>query len=544
LPGLYGGSSDASALAVWVDASNDQRLDFLLAGQTSVTNGNDKGYADIWQGGGDGTFLSGGPPRMPTMAPAADWGDADGDGRLDLLILGPRLLEPGDPGPQYVSQFWRSGSGWFNQSPIPGLPIAGNPQPAVAWGDYDNDGRLDFIWGGAALEGDTNYVGNVSQIWHSEGNGDFSNVTETAVVGLPGVSAGASAAWGDYDNDGKLDFLLSGVTNGIFSLIWHNNGDGTFSDLSATLAPTMPEVIYGALAWGDYDNDGWRDILFSGQTVNGPRVQVWRNTGSGFTNINAGITRAGKAAWGDYDNDGRLDIVLTGHTGSAPATEIWRNTLTAGNNPPTTPTGLQAAVTGSVVTLSWNASTDDHTPSATLSYNLRIGTSPGAGDVMAPMALSSGQLTVPRMGNMQFDVSRGFRARFGATYYWSVQAVDGAYAGSPFAPEQSFTLTATVNRPGDIDGDGIVDQTELTTVVSNYWQTSPPAMESVVSPSNTVFQFGLTNLSSINVHVLASTNVAAPLMDWIDIGPATLRYQFTDPDATNHPQRFYQLIWP
>jgi hypothetical protein len=69
-------------------------------------------------------------------------------------------------------------------------------------------------------------------------------------------------------------------------------------------------------------------------------------------------------------------------------------------------------------------------------------------------------------------------------------------------------------------------------------------MQSVVSPGNTLFRFNLENLSSLNFHVLASTNVALPLMNWTDIGAARLRYEFTDPDATNYPARFYQLVWP
>jgi len=532
LPGI------SNPTATWVDVNNDQRLDFLFAGSSRVGSPDVVTHADIWLGTADGTFVrAGGPPGMPTGQPAAAWGDADGDGRLDFLIAG------GTPTTQsgFTTEFWRNAGFYFAQSLIPGLPVFGIV-PGMAWGDYDNDGRLDFLIAGSAIVGGSGVT--VSQIWHNEGDGAFSNVTATAAAGLPGTFDGASLAWGDYDNDGHLDFVLSFSTNSSFSQIWHNNGNGTFSNLTATLAPTLPRVRYGAVGWGDYDNDGWLDLLLSGDTANGSRVQVWRNTGSGFTNINAGITRAEKAAWGDYDNDGRLDIVLTGETGTGPTTEIWRNTSAAGNTPPSTPTGLQANISGAIATVSWNASTDDHTPSASLSYNLRVGTAPGAWDVMAPMALPSGQLTVPGMGNVQLARSRPFRAYFGGTYYWSVQAVDGAFAGSPFAPEQSFTVTATLAKAGDIDGNGIVDQTEFSSVVSNYWQTAPPNIESVVAPGNTVFQFGLMNLDSLNFHVLASTNVAAPLMDWTDIGPATLRYQFTDFNATNYPQRFYRLAWP
>lgn len=532
LPGV------SNPTVTWADANNDQRLDFLLAGVN--TTGNTEAHADIWLGTAEGTFVrAGGPPGMPDEYGVADWGDADGDGRLDFLIAGQESPPISPTG--LTIQFWRNAGFYFAQSPIPGLPVFGIT-PGMAWGDYDNDGRLDLLIAGIGIFGASGEY--VSQIWHNEGDGAFSNVTATAAAGLPGARQFACLAWGDYDNDGNLDFVLSAPTNSSFSQIWHNNGDGTFSNLTATLAPSLVRVGPGAVAWGDYDNDGWLDLLFSGETANGLRVQVWRNTGSGFTNIAAGITGAQRAAWGDYDNDGRLDIVLTGGTGGSGNTEIWRNTLTTPNAPPSNPTGLQASISGSVVTLSWNTSTDDHTPSASLSYNLRIGTSPGSWNVMAPTALADGKLTVPRMGNVQLVRSRPFRARFGGTYYWTVQAVDGAFAGSPFATEQSFTLAATLAKAGDIDGNGIVDQTEFSTVVSNYWQTAPPVMQSVISPSNTGFQFGVANLDSLNFHVLATTNVAEPLVNWQDVGPATLRYQLTDPDATNYPARFYQLVWP
>ncbi len=117
--------------------------------------------------------------------------------------------------------------------------------------------------------------------------------------------------------------------------------------------------------------------------------------------------------------------------------------------------------------------------------------------------------------------------RFAQTCRWSVQAVDAAFAGSPFSSEQLFTpalaLATTNSIPvsGDVNGDSLVDQGEFNTVLNNYWQTSTPAMQSVISPSNT------------NFHVLATTNVALPLMNWQDIGPDTLNYEFSDPGATN-----------
>src|SRR5437667_130895 len=99
----------------------------------------------------------------------------------------------------------------------------------------------------------------------------FTNIN----AGLPGM-AESSAAWADYDNDGRLDILLAGASS---AQVWRNTTGG-FANINAGL----PNVQYGAAVWGDYDNDGRQDILLTGFS-SGEISQVWRNTGSGFTNI-------------------------------------------------------------------------------------------------------------------------------------------------------------------------------------------------------------------------------------------------------------------
>ena len=111
-------------------------------------------------------------------------------------------------------------------------------------------------------------------------------------AGLPGVF-GSSVAWGDYDNDGYLDVLLTGTTNGNFSSagisrVYRNNGNGTFTDLNAGL----PGLVLCAVAWGDYNNDGYPDILLTGYTGSGYISKVYRNNGNGtLTELNAGLPR-------------------------------------------------------------------------------------------------------------------------------------------------------------------------------------------------------------------------------------------------------------
>ena len=97
-----------------------------------------------------------------------------------------------------------------------------------------------------------------------------------------------------------------------------------------------------------------------------------------------------------------------------------------------------------------------------------------------------------------------------------------------------------VGAPGDLNGDGIVDQHELNIVLSNYWPNSPWLyMTNVMKLESGLFQFSLTNQSAWDFSVQVSTNLA----DWSPLGPAYPVYQFVDP-LTNGPQRYYRLRWP
>ncbi len=93
--------------------------------------------------------------------------------------------------------------------------------------------------------------------------------------------SGSSVAWGDYDNDGDLDILLTGNGAGAIISRVYRNDDGTFTDIEAGL----PGVASSSVAWGDYDNDGDLDILLTGVGIS----RIYRNDDGTFTDIEAGL---------------------------------------------------------------------------------------------------------------------------------------------------------------------------------------------------------------------------------------------------------------
>ena len=279
--------------------------------------------------------------------------DYDGDGRNDIFLVNGTRLETSGPSPGSRSTlFHNEGNGHFgNVSAQSGLTQAGWGQGACV-GDYDNDGRPDLL---------VTYFGH-NLLYRNRGNGQFEDATAKAKLPTDGTRYGSGCSFVDYDRDGYLDLFVANyvdldlnstprpgrgeycVWKGIpvmcgprglplaHNVLYHNNKDGTFTDVSEASGILKPGGRYslGVVA-ADFDNDGWPDIyvacdmtpsLFFHNLHNGAFEERGAAAGVAF-NFDGALQAGMGIGVADYDGDGLLDIAKTNFSGDL--TSLYHN---------------------------------------------------------------------------------------------------------------------------------------------------------------------------------------------------------------------------
>lgn len=268
--------------------------------------------------------------------------DYNNDGLLDIFLVNgghvtnpmqlPENFDRHDP--KYWNRLYRQNKdGSFTDvTEQAGLSKAGdgNYGMGVAVGDYDNDGYPDLYV--------TSYGKNI--LYHNNGDGTFTDVT--AKAGVAGGGWSVSAGFFDYDNDGKLDLFVTRYMEwdtkhskncggnyhtycppeefpATTNILYHNNGDGTFTDVSQHSGITAKKGRALGVAFADYDGDGYTDIFVAND---GMQQYLFHNNGDGTfkeVSLEAGtaLSQDGRRLSGmgvvfqDYDNDGRPDVIVT-----------------------------------------------------------------------------------------------------------------------------------------------------------------------------------------------------------------------------------------
>jgi hypothetical protein len=264
---------------------------------------------------------------------------------LIVLLVSPGLNSwAGEPSRiQFENRQKQSGVAFvLHNGTTPDKPIIDSVLGGVALLDYDNDGYLDiFFTNGASIPGLTKDGPDFSNhLYHNNHDGTFTDVTDRAGLRGEGYSMGVAAA--DYDNDGWTDLYVTGVNRNI---LYHNNGDGTFADVTnragvAGISAAGKKLWSVSAAWIDYDNDGRLDLFVTNYLDWSPETSrvcgapgkrlscppslykgepniLYHNNGDGtFTDVSAAMGIAGQIGKGmgvaiaDYDGDGWMDIFV------------------------------------------------------------------------------------------------------------------------------------------------------------------------------------------------------------------------------------------
>ena len=249
-----------SEMPNWVDVNNDHFLDLYVT--SSRVNLNNL----YFENQGDGNFVERIDLDITSetlKSRSADWVDYDDDGDCDLFITNEDNLKN--------SLFRNDGSNNFTQITNLSIVTDNKNSAGSSWADIDNDGDFDLFV--------ANWDGQNNQLFINNG-GTF--IEQTTSVIATDVASSFGSTFGDIDNDGDLDLFVCNayLTGQMQNFVYINNGAGVFTRDSSSALANHSGYTFGA-AFGDYDNDGWLDIVLANTQNENQNNSLFHNTGSG-----------------------------------------------------------------------------------------------------------------------------------------------------------------------------------------------------------------------------------------------------------------------
>lgn len=438
----------------WGDYDRDGDLDLFRSGEDRFGNG----FTFLFKNR-DGVFGSDSIQvpisNLNLRQGGGAWGDYNNDGRLDLAVSGLTRTNI-----KKTVLYKNVPGDTLVEDTAQTLSGAANGQ--LAWGDIDNDGDLDLIITG---EGTATVFTPIFEIYRNV-NGILTRDTSQNLTGY----FSSALALGDVDNDGDLDIVITGgnSSGGVATpnaAVFTNDGTGVFTEGQA-----LTGTFGGTVSLGDADNDGDLDAYLTGQDAGSNQVSILYINNSGtFAATTLAVVPGNifsSAGWADYDNDRDLDLALSGGTGITftEIAQVFDNLTgkTTPNSRPNAPVSLNSVSNGSQVTLTWGDGSDSQTATPALTYAMRVGTSSGANDVV------SGNV-VPGTGHLGHANVTVLKDLPDSTYFWSVRTIDGAFRRSNPAVERQFIIDTTPPRVASVNVDpAIAGIGAVVTVVLNF----------------------------------------------------------------------------
>lgn len=415
------------------DANRDGNIDVYI-------NGSAKSYLLINQPSGFG--FSTGLENLNLTYSHGSWGDVDMNGTPDLFIMG--VDESQDI---ILNRLYINNGDRLDEDLTTIFPNLFNG--SSAWCDYDNDGDLDLIICGQTASS----ASSVTRFYKNEPTGRLIEDTNQDFIGL---KAGAFN-FSDLDQDGDQDLIMSGwnVLSGTnVTKVYKNEPLGTYTEVEVGLGFG---VSYGTIESADFDNDGDLDFIISGvdslenlaTDVLSLGAKLIKNNSNFSFSVVQSFQDVRIANFIDINLDLKPDLILNGTTQfgdiNSSFTKAYINQSDLNSTPPEAPTSLTAFAVSNRAIFTWGAGQDETDNASSLRYNLKIGDASSRYSLLSPNVIY-------RTSNIGQRLVREFTNIPHGTYYWSVQTLDAAGNLSEWSIEDTLFISRLVTSTQSLPG--------------------------------------------------------------------------------------------
>ncbi len=321
--------------------------------------------------------------------------------------------------------------------------------------DFDGDGDLDLVITGTSISGD------VFEVYVNKLNEGITTWPLLINSGLTPMRLG-KLDLGDFNGDGFSDLLYSGVVEGQGKVTNLSEFDPLNNHFVNSLFD-VSDIIDAEVEFGDLEGDGDLDFSISGESRTELGIYIFR----AYVNVrnqSAAVAALGTTKLSKIDDGFKAQLEDMYTLNKAPATPE--------PNEPRKVDGAAITPDGVPVEFSWKSSIDDHTPTGGVTYSFKVGKAPGGEDIMSSNSNSNGTRKSAVKGNAEHNLTWRLRLPYG-TYYWSVQAIDASFAGSEFSEPRMFQITDALG----------VENFDLTNEVI-YYPNPTSGQFSVIAPGN------------------------------------------------------------